>query len=215
MKYNTVIFDFDGTIADSEIGITKGFQKGLAAFGVQEDLQVIRGLIGPPLSKTILTKYGFSPENGAAAMKICKDYQLGEGLDECCLFDGILPLLEGLRALGLRLAIATNKPANVARAQIGHFDLARRFDAIETNNDSQTRGTKADFVRMAMEGCGGTPATCLMVGDRKNDIAGGKENGMDTVGVLYGYGSRQEIEGCAPTYIAAQPLDILDIVKNA
>ena len=216
MKYDTIIFDFDGTLADSESAITHGFQKGLAAFGVQESLENIKALIGPPLSKTIQTKYGFNPEDGAAAMKICKEFQMSEeGLAVVALYPGITELLEELKAMGLKLAIATNKPYSIATALIERMGIGHFFDAIETNNDTQTRGSKTDFVRWAMEGCGSTPAHCLMVGDRKNDLEGGRQNGTDTAGVLYGYGSRQELAACAPTFLCATPQELLQAIQNA
>lgn len=216
MKYDTIIFDFDGTLCDSEGAITHGFQKGLAAFGVEESLENIKALIGPPLGKTIQTKYGFSPENGAAAMKICMNFQLSaEGMAVISLYDGIVELLSGLKALGLKLAVATNKPFPTVTAQMKHLGIDSFFDALESNNDLQNRGTKADFVRWAMEGCGSTPERCLMVGDRKNDLIGGQQNGTDTAGVLYGYGSREELSVCAPTYLCANTRELLEAIKNS
>ncbi len=216
MKYDTIIFDFDGTLCDSEGAITRGFQKGLAAFGVQESLENIKALIGPPLGKTIQTKYGFSPEDGAAAMKICKEFQISEeGLAVVSLYPGIVELLEELKAMGLKLAIATNKPFPTVTAQLAHLGISHFFDAMESNNELQNRGSKTDFVRWAMEGCGSTPEPCLMVGYRKKDLERGRQNGTDTAGVLYGYGSRQELEACAPTFLCASPAELLETVKTA
>ena len=215
MKYDTIIFDFDGTLADTQEGVTKGMQKGLAAVGIEESLEVIRGLIGPPLTVTIQQKYGLSPKRAAVTMKICEDHQLGDGIGQVCLFEGIPELLSGLKELGLRLAVATNCPQTTAMGQLAFLRRTDRFDAIQTNNDPQTRGTKTQFVRWAMEDCGSTPDRCLMVGDRKHDIIGGRENGMDTAAVLYGYGSREELEGCAPIALCATPADLLEFIKNS
>ena len=216
MKYDTIIFDFDGTISDSEGAITRGFQKGLAAFGVEETLENIKALIGPPLGKTIQTKYGFSPEDGAAAMTICKEFQISpEGLAVVSLYDGIVELLNELKAMGLKVAIATNKPFPTVTAQLKHLKIDHLFDAMESNNELQNRGSKTDFVRWAIEGCGSTPDRCLMVGDRSNDLVGGKANGTDTAGVLYGYGSRKELADCQPTYLCDTPAQLLEIIKNS
>lgn len=215
MKYDTIIFDFDGTLADTQEGLTKGFQKGLAAFGVEESLENIRGLIGPPLTATIKTKYGFCDADAAIAMKICEDYQLGEGVAECRLFPGVPRLLDGLKAMGLHLALATNCPETTARGQLAFLGLDRWLDVVETNNDPQNRGTKAQFIRWAMERCGSTPERCLMVGDRQNDLVGGQQNGMDTAAVLYGYGSCAELAASAPTYLCATPRELLMAIQNA
>lgn len=215
MKYDTIIFDFDGTLANTQEGVTKGTQKGLAAFGVEETLENIKGLIGPPLTFTVQEKYGLSPEQATAAMKICEQHQVGEGIDQVCLFEGVLPLLEELTRMGLKLAVATNCPATTAKAQLAYLKLDGCFDAVETNNDSQTRGTKTQFVRWAMESCSSTPDRCLMVGDRKHDLIGGQENGMDTAAVLYGYGSQAELEACTPTYLCATPADLLEYIVHS
>jgi len=117
--------------------------------------------------------------------------------------------------LGLNIAVATNCPATTANGQIDFLGLRRWLKAIETNNDSQTRGTKTQFVHWAMEGCGSTPQRCLMVGDRVHDLIGGQENGMDTAAVLYGYGSRKELEDGHPTYLCATPAQLLEAIKNS
>lgn len=216
MKYDTVIFDFDGTLCDSEGAITHGFQRGLAAFGVEETLENIKALIGPPLGKTIQTKYGFNPTDAVAAMTICKNFQVSpEGLAVVSLYEGIVPMLQQLKALGLKLAIATNKPLPTVSAQMEHLGLAHTFDALEANDLPQTRGTKADFVRWAMEACGSAPDRCLMVGDRNQDIRGGQTHGMDTAAVLFGYGSREELEGCSPTVLCASPAQLLAFIQNS
>lgn len=215
MKYDTIIFDFDGTLANTQEGVTKGTQKGLAAFGVEESLENIKALIGPPLTITVQTEYGLTPEQAAAAMKICEQHQIGEGIDQVCLFEGIPQLLEELTKLGLHLAIATNCPATTAKTQLEYLGLDRWFSVVETNNDSQTRGTKAQFVHWAMDDWHSKADRCLMVGDRKHDLIGGQENGMDTAAVLYGYGSREELEGCDPTYLCATPADLLECIVNS
>lgn len=215
MKYDTVIFDFDGTLADTQEGVCKGMQKGLAASGVEESLEVIRSLIGPPLTHTVQERYGLSPAQAAVTMEICARHQLGEGIGQVCLFEGIVPLLDGLKALGLKLAVATNCPESTAFGQLKYLQILHRFDAVQTNNDPQTRGTKTQFVRWAMEDCGSTPDRCIMVGDRFHDVVGGRENGMDTAAVLYGYGSREELEGCAPTALCPTPDHLLEFIRNS
>ncbi len=215
MGYTTVIFDYDGTLVDSQEGIAKGFQQALAAYGIREEVEEIKKLIGPPLSRTIVTKYGFGEEDAKEAMAIFRRYVREHGNEECRVFDGVPEMLRGLREAGLSLAIATNKPESIALPQIRYLGLEPYFSAIMANNDAQDRGSKSDFVRMALEACGGSAAQSLMVGDRRNDIEGGKAVGLDTAGVLYGYGSPEEIRDSAPTYVAATPLEILNLVKNA
>lgn len=214
MKYGTILFDMDGTILDSQPGIVRGLQLALKKYGIVESDEAIRGLIGPPLSKTVLTRYGLTEARRDEIMAEFRRYQFARGMLDCRVYDGVREMLKSLREAGLKLGIATNKPADMHAAQMEHFQLVEFFDAVEANNPAQTRGTKSDFVRWAMEGCGATPDNTLMVGDRAGDIQGGKDNGMDTMGVLYGYGSAEELNGCRPTYIAETPEQATEIILH-
>lgn len=100
MGYTTVIFDYDGTLVDSQEGIAKGFQQALAAYGIREEVEEIKKLIGPPLSRTIVTKYGFGEEDAKEAMAIFRRYVREHGNEECRVFDGVPEMLRGLREAG-------------------------------------------------------------------------------------------------------------------
>ena len=213
MGYKYVVFDLDGTILDSHEGICKCFQKALKAYGVEESIENITKLLGPPLSKTIITKYGFSKEDGAAAMKIHMKRLKEKGIYECLIYDGIVEMLQKLKENGVKMSIATNKPEEASILQLKHFDLYKYFEIVVGNNWTQDRGTKGEFIKMTLEHMGVTDKSeVIMVGDRFNDLAGGVENGLDTLGVTYGYGSEEEIVGCNPTHIAKSPSEIADIV---
>jgi len=213
MGYKYVVFDLDGTILDSHEGICACFQKALEFCGIEESVENIRKLLGPPLSKTIITKYGVSKEQGAEAMKIHMKRLKEKGIYESKVYEGIPNLLKTLTENGIKIAIATNKPEEPSILQLKHFDLAKYFEIIIGNDYTQTRGTKGDFIRMTLEHMGvKDKKEAVMVGDRYNDLEGGVENGLDTIGVTYGYGSKEEIEGCNPTHIASCAEDVLDIV---
>ena len=112
------------------------------------------------------------------------------------------------------MMIATNKAEQFAVDQIKYFGLEGYFDAVVGNNHEQTRGSKADFINIAITNLGLDKSEMMMVGDRYNDIEAGKLVGLHTVGVLYGYGSEQEIKEVNPTYIIKDPLELIDIVKG-
>lgn len=214
LKYKGIVFDFDGTIVDSEEGIASAFQMALKSKGIKEDVQVIKGLIGPPLSRTIITKYGFSEEEGAKAMEIHRNYYKEKGVFQSTLYPNIKEMLGKLRNLGAKMMIATNKPESLALQQINYYNISDYFDEIVGNNNLQTRGSKGDFIRMAIKDLGLELSQIIMIGDRYNDIEAGKEVGLDTIGVTYGYGSAEEINQCNPTYIVEDPLEIIPIVNK-
>ena len=213
MTYKTVVFDLDGTLIDSYEGIAKAFQQALLYKGVQESIETIKSLIGPPLYRTIITRYGFTEAEGKEAMKRHRDYLKEKGIYECSVFEGVEEMLQSLSDAGITLAIASNKPDYSTFAQLDHLGLSKFFTSIVCNNEDQTRGTKSDFIRIALEECGvKDKSAAIMVGDRGEDIQCGKENGLDTIGVLYGYGTKEEMREHQPTYVVKSPADVRKII---
>lgn len=214
MKYKGIVFDFDGTIIDSEEGIAKAFQAALKSKGILEELDLIKGLIGPPLSRTIITKYGLSEEEGTKAMEVHRNYYRDYGIYESRLFPNVEKMLKTFNDMGIILMIATNKPESYSLEQMKYYDIEKYFNSIVGNNESQTRGTKADFIKMAINSTNIDVSEVIMVGDRYIDIEAGKQVGLKTVGVTYGYGSEEEIKNSDPTYIIENIMELIDIIKE-
>lgn len=215
MKYKYVLFDLDGTILDSHEGLCKSFQAALRSYGVEESIENIKDALGPLLSHTIIEKYGFSKEDGANAMKIHGKRLKEKGIYECKVYEDIPKMLKTLKANGIKLAIATNKPEEAAVLQLKYFGLIDYFDLVCGNNWEETRGLKDDFIRMAMKGLNvKDKSQVCIVGDRYNDIEGGNKVGIDCIAVTYGYGSLEEIESYHPKYIVSSVMGICDIILN-
>lgn len=213
MKYEYLIFDLDGTILDSHEGLCRSFQSALKAYGIEESIGNIKNHLGPLLSETIVKVYGLSKEDGIEAMKLHRKRLMEKGIYECLVYEEIPEMLKTLKEYNVKLAIATNKPEEASVSQLKYFDLMKYFDVVVGNNWDENRGTKADFIRMAMEELKvEDKSKVCMVGDRFNDIEGGKENGLDTIGLTYGYGSIEEIKKYKPNYIVSSPMEICDIV---
>jgi len=215
MAYKTVVFDLDGTLIDSYQGIARAFQQALLYKGVEESVETIKSLIGPPLSRTIVTRYGFTEEEGREAMKRHREYLQTKGIYECRVFGGIEELLQTLRGADITLAIASNKPDYATFAQLEHLGLRKYFASVVCNDERQTRGTKCDFIRIALEECGvGDKSAAIMIGDRGEDIRCGTDNGLNTIAVLYGYGTEEELRACGPTYTVKSPAEIGKIIVS-
>ena len=123
-------------------------------------------------------------------------------------------MLEGLKASGKKLVVATSKPEKVANKVLRLFDLARYFDFISTATIDKKRDKKREVLEYALESIGSPDkSACIMVGDRVYDAEGAKLVGIDSLGVLYGHGSRDEILGAGFNYIVNNPIEILDIIK--
>ena len=213
MKFKYMIFDLDGTILDSHEGLCRSFQSALKAYGIEESIGNIKNHLGPLLSETIVKVYGLSKEDGIEAMKLHRKRLMEKGIYECSVYEGIPEMLKTLKDYNVKLAIATNKPEEASVSQLKYFDLIKYFDVVVGNNWDENRGTKGEFIKMAMmEMKVNDISRVCMVGDRYNDIEGGKENGLSTIGLTYGYGSRAELEKYKPDYIVSSPMEICDIV---
>ncbi|MCQ2430306.1 MAG: HAD family hydrolase [Clostridia bacterium] len=203
-RWDTVLFDLDGTLTDPKEGITKSAAFALRHFGIDADPDSLTAFIGPPLNDSFSRYFGLDPEQCVEAVRQYRVRFSDVGWAENIPYPGIRELLDTLRAQGMTLLVATSKPEVFARRILEHFGLADCFADIcgITMSERETM-TKADVIRLVMARNGVDPASCVMVGDRLHDVEGGHEAGLPVVGVLYGYGSREELEAAGADFIAA------------
>ena len=195
-----ILFDLDGTLTDPKEGITKAVQYSLAHYGIEEtDLDMLCPFIGPPLRDSYINFYGFSQEKATEAISVYREYFCREGWAQNKVYPGIPELLGALKNAGKKLYVATSKPEVFAMRILKHFNLDGYFEHVAGADLEETRVKKADVMRYLLERAGlGTDresiARMVMVGDREHDVLGAAELGIDCVGVLHGYGSREELE---------------------
>ena len=213
MRYDTVIFDFDGVIVDSWKGIANGFIKCLSAYGIHESEEEVKRMIGPPFAHLICEKYGLSEEEGRKAIMIHRKYYREHGVYEAELYDEVPEMLKLLHDNGVRLAIASTKPLENIVCQCEYFGVLDYIEFIDGQDDFQTRGNKTVLVDETIRMLDVKEKDrCLMVGDKITDIVAGRDNGIDTVIVTYGYGNDHDINDSFATYRIDTPLELLDIV---
>ena len=222
--YDTILFDLDGTLSDPGIGITNSVMHALEHWNIRvKERSELYRFIGPPLLSSFEKFYGFSKEESREALKIYREYFSVKGLFENDMYAGIEELLKELKARGKRVILATPKPELYARQILEHFGIDGYFDFIGGASMDEVRVAKADVIRYALESVGLLKAgeaflpedvrmKTVMIGDRFHDVEGAKANGLQTIGVLYGYGSREELEEAGAEHIAAEAADILTIV---
>ncbi|MEE0858689.1 MAG: HAD family hydrolase [Acutalibacteraceae bacterium] len=213
-SYDLILFDLDGTLIDSGLGITNSVIYALKKFNIEvEDRKTLYKFIGPPLHKSFESFYGFSPEKAMTAVEYYREYYKDKGIFEVTVYDGIKDLLKALKAKGKTLSVATSKPEVFAKQILEHIDIARYFDVVAGANLDGTRTNKAEVITYALESCGVTNlAKVLMIGDREYDVIGARNIGVDSVGVTFGYGSRAELEQAEATYITDNPCEILNVI---
>lgn len=192
---NTVFFDLDGTLTDPGEGITNSVMYALKRFGIEvADRRELYPFIGPPLLDSFMEYYGFSRDQAMLAIKYYREYYEPTGIFENKLYDGIDAMLKSLKETGKKLVLATSKPENMAIRVLKKYEIFDWFDFVCGASVDETRTEKADVISYALGVSETDPSDAVMVGDRKYDILGAHANGMQAVGVLFGYGTKDELE---------------------
>ena len=212
--YSYILFDLDGTLTDSGPGIMNGFAYAIEKMGGQvTDRELLRKFVGPTLKDSFGRVLGYSPQDTDKAIKLYREYYntLG-GVLENSVYPGIEQLLADLQAEGKKLIVATSKNSRPTNTVLEHFGLKKYFEYIATADDN-IRPQKADVIRYIFEQCKITDKSqVVMVGDRENDIMAAREVGIDSIGVLYGYGDKEELTTTGATYLAENASDIKSLV---
>lgn len=212
--YAYVLFDLDGTLTDPKEGITKSVAYALDAYGISvEDLDSLCKFIGPPLKESFMVYYGMDDAQGDEAVAKYRERFSVTGLFENKVYAGIRELLEDLNKKGKTLIVATSKPAIYSKQILEHFDLMKYFKFLSGSELDGTRVDKAEVIAYALQENGIEDLSqVIMVGDREHDIIGANKNGIDSVGVLYGYGCREEFENNHATYVAESVEELKEIL---
>lgn len=215
--YRHLLFDLDGTLTDSAEGICNSIRYGLGKAGCPvPEPAVLRKFLGPPLYESYQKYCGMDPEQAMQAVGYYREYFAEKGLFENEVIPGIRELLKELKDEGFRLHLATAKPEVYAVPILRHFGLMDYFTFLGAATLTKERSHKDEVIRYVLDHAGiEDPSMCIMIGDRDNDVLGARACGIACIGVLFGYGSRQELEDAGADYIAEVPSDILEIVKNA
>ena len=214
--YQYILFDLDGTLTNSELGITTCVQHALKRFGIEvDDRSKLRPFIGPPLGESFQVYYGLSEEESEQAIKYYRERFSVKGLYENEVYEGVEKTLQTLKDSGKRLIIATSKPEEFTLVILEYFDLLKYFDFVAGATLDGSRGEKADVIRYALEKYGiEDKSEAIMIGDRKFDILGAKENGLASMGVLYGFGDKEELTEAGADYIVETAEDIAKMLLD-
>lgn len=211
-KYDVILFDLDGTLTNPERGLVSGFVYALSKVGIErERFGDLRRFIGPPLYEMWQTEFGFTPEESEHAIDVFREYYDIYGWWDNELYPGIKELLSSLRTSGKKLAVATSKPEVTALRVLRLFGLTEYFDFIAGAISGTERHKKSQVIEYCLENLGAADdrSLAILVGDRIYDAEGANEVGIDSLGVLWGHGSYEEITTCGFTYVAETAEDVL------
>lgn len=211
---NTLLFDLDGTLTDPGEGITNSVMYALKQYGIEvSDRRELYRFIGPPLIPAFEEFYGFSRAEAERAVEIYREYFHDRGIFENELYPGVKEMLALLVRAGKRLLMATSKPEVFAVKVVEHFGIADFFTVIAGSELDGRRTDKAEVILYALSSCGVSDVSqVLMIGDRKHDILGAKKAGVASVGVLYGYGTGDELQEAGADWFAETVSDLTTLL---
>lgn len=213
--FDYVLFDLDGTLTNPYRGITNSVIYAAERFGIAiPPREELKSFIGPPIFDSFVRFFGLSESDANLAVAYYREYFSDRGIFENVVYDGVDEVLSKLIACGKRIILATSKPEKFAKKILEHFDLEKYFTYVAGASMDKSRAEKAAVIAYALDQAKiSNGLKAVMVGDRKHDIFGARQNGLKSVGVLYGYGSLKELQDSGADYLANIPQDICKIVK--
>jgi len=212
-KYDAVFFDFDGTIADTGEGIFHSVKYAIEKMGfppLPDDR--LRTFIGPPVFESFRRELPMSDEQAAEAVEKYRERYSESGIFRLRVYDGIENLIKELKNSGIKVAIASSKPEKFVMRLIDYLNISSLIDFIAAPESDKAPEGKTVLVERAVNHFGVDKSRALMVGDRYFDIDGANGAGIESIGVTFGYGSREELENAGSTYLADNTEDIRKII---
>lgn len=207
LKY--IFFDLDGTLTNPAEGITNSVAHALKYYGISvSDKTQLYKFIGPPLAQSFTDFYGFSPDKAKEAVEKYREYFADTGIFENKVYEHIPEVLENLKNAGFSLAMATSKPEVFAKRIANKFELTKYFDFIGGSLLDNSRTDKGEVIEYVLRSLKADREKTIMVGDRSHDILGAKKCSVKSLGVLYGFGSLEELKNAGADYIVETPKEL-------
>ncbi|SKC00986.1 MULTISPECIES: HAD hydrolase-like protein [Luteibacter] len=208
-----ILFDLDGTLINSEIGIFAGVRHSLATVGADvPDDTVLRSWIGPPLRVSFGELLNGDSERVEQAVAAYSQRFHDVGWSEHTVYPGIADLISALAGAGHKLAVVTSKVRPHAEPIIAHLPFGDAFDALYAPDPSTSKSEKAEMIAAAIADFGHIVDDVIMIGDRHFDIDGAVANGVRGIGVLWGFGDREELEKAGAWKVVETPAEIATLV---
>lgn len=208
----TLFFDMDGTLIDSEVGITTCIAYALQKMDHPVPPQeTLLGWIGPSLRTTFAPLFG-EPERVEQAVAFYRERFDVEGWREHTIYPDIEAVVRALHARGHRLAVVTAKNEPHARRIVEHLPFGGLFEDVIGSTPDGSRSSKPQLVGEALHRLQLTPERCWMIGDRRMDIEGARHHGLRSVGVLWGFGGEQELTEAGAGQLARDPAQLLALL---
>ncbi len=214
MQKDFIFFDFDGTLVDTSAGIFDSLTYAFKHMGEPLLSEAdMRKYIGPPLEWSFMTYNNMDEQTAAETTKQFRVNYKTKGVEMHSLYGGIKEMLENLKKKGKFLAVATSKPEHFAVKILKDYNLYEYFEVVSGATLDGSRSTKKQVLLHAIKQSNpDSLENCVLVGDTKNDVVGAKEVGIDCVGILYGFGTDEELKAAGAVKTVATPQDVVDLI---
>lgn len=211
-SYDILLFDLDGTITDSTEGIVKCLENAIKQMGFElpEDTNKF---LGPPIRQSFSEFCGMNPQQIDEAVGIFRERYSKTGLYENQVYEGVPEMLEELKNSGKRIMVATSKPEVYAKRIFKRAGLDRYFEIVGGAELDGSRDYKHEVIEYVLAKAGITDRNrVLMIGDRRQDVIGAHKTGIKCLGILWGFGSREELEEAGADYITETPQTLVKML---
>ncbi len=211
LKY--VLFDLDGTLNDSGEGIRTSVAYALKKFGIEgESKESLNRLIGPPLVNAFMEFYGFDKQKATQARLYYREFYEDKGMYMCSMYSGIDALLDDLKKVGLKLVVCTSKPTEPSVKILKYLGIYDYFDGVFGATIDGSLTEKEQIIALAVKELNLDANSAVMVGDRKFDAIGARQNNIKSIGVTYGFGSKEELAKAGYDFIADDLSQLKDLI---
>ncbi len=212
-NYDAVLFDFDGTFADTGEGMFESIQYAVKTLGFEPlDGETLRRFVGPPVFESFMRELGVDAERADFAVMKYREAYAENGILKFRIYDGILELIRELKDNGIRVAIASAKPQRFLIRIVSHLGIGEMIDYISAPADDKADPSKVRLINEAADALQIEKSKMLMVGDRHFDINGANGAGVDSIGVTFGYGSEDELREADATFVAHTVAEVRDFI---
>ena len=218
-RYDCIAFDLDGTLTDPAAGLVQGFIYAFRKMGIAYgSAEALRKYIGPPLLETWQKDLGLDFDEAERMVLIFREYYNVYGWWDNKIYPGIEKMLSELKKMGKTLVLATSKPEDTAKSVLKLFGIDKYFDFIGGADGHKDRDKKWEVLEYSLKNVGIEPTSpnkerCIMIGDRMFDAEGARIFGIDSLGVLWGHGSLDELTEAGFKYLAKTPDEVLELLK--
>lgn len=215
-QFSHIIFDFDGTLTDNTQGIVNSLKYSLGKMQIFDyPKNLLDGFIGPPLQYGFSHLFGLNERDTKLAVEYFREYYGENGWHQNVPYDGVLEMIAELDRMGKKMYIATSKLEKFALQIMEYFELDKYIIQLKGADYHAKKASKTQLIADLLSMQQLVPSKQIaMVGDTTYDIEGGKENGLSTVAVTYGFGKSEELKNAAPDFFADDVEELFEILAG-